>query len=377
MENNNYLLKHAGHEYMLLKEKIRVAITRMGLYRPVLWIYEGKETGSGLNLKIAIAARAPIRALIISIAFQGEPLTKRRRRCWQWRLQTCALSEGAELLVIDSSATSVTASKALSTAFLIPTWINGVIDFQDAFQRFKKSSYIKRELQRHRSKNLEYEIISDPTELLENFYHKMYLPFCINRHGSKANAGSLKQLLNDSPNKEFACVKKDGELLAGHILHFQNGGVRGRQLGTKDGRADLLKLGVVSKLYYHNILNLAERGYSEIHFGGSRPFLSDGVLQNKIKWGLHLDYDENENRPFMLLPLGESAAVDNFLQNNPFLTIEGDKIIGHIFLQENIATQEEDSELLINKYWMPGMERLDIHSTDENNYPIIRTKDAQ
>lgn len=363
--------------FMRLKQDVRKIFKRITLRRQVLWVYKGKELQSGLGLTIAIATRAPLKALIISRAFQDEPKIQYQLRCWQWQLEASARSAGAELLVVDDSAASITTIKKNRPVFFIPTWISGVVNFDDAYQRFKTSSYIKRELQKHRSNNLEYEINSDPAGLLENFYHNMYLPFCINRHGSKANAGTLEQLLNDINNKELCCVKKDGEQLAALVLHFQNGGVRGRQLGIKEGRVDIMKYGVVSKLYYHNILALAERGYTSMHFGGCRPFLNDGVLENKLKWGLHLVYEATENRPFLLQPLVDTSAMHNFLKSNPFLTLEDNKIIGHIFLQNSIAVQKDTNEILFNKYWMPGMERLHIHSLDRDDYPIICSKYAK
>lgn len=85
----------------------------------------------------------------------------------------------------------------------------------------------------------------------------------------------------------------------------------------RDGDTRHVHNGVIAAIYHFSLLHLAELGYSRADVGESRPFLVDGVLRYKAKWGLRLY--PGTPKWFALTLTRPSPGANAFLVNNPFV----------------------------------------------------------
>jgi hypothetical protein len=122
-------------------------------------------------------------------------------------------------------------------------------------------------------------------------------------------------------------VRRQGELVAAQVLwgnrgslHFLWSGTTGEEFGTQ-------MRGVFPALYYFGILHAFENGYAEVDYCGSRPVLTDGILQLKRRWGGRV-YDgwSRDTLFFGLRHLDGPNA--EFLARNPLITRVDGRLVG-------------------------------------------------
>lgn len=89
----------------------------------------------------------------------------------------------------------------------------------------------------------------------------------------------------------------------------------------RDGDREYVRQGVIGAIYYSLMMEMEERGYEKISFGGARPFLSDGVT--RFKWSLNgrlaADSEAPGSMALWLTLIKDSPPLRDFLVDNPFI----------------------------------------------------------
>jgi hypothetical protein len=101
--------------------------------------------------------------------------------------------------------------------------------------------------------------------------------------------------------------------------------------GTVGGQFGPHSKGIFPALYYYGLLHAFENGYRTADYCGSRPQLTDGILQLKRRWGARIADGWTRDSLFFL-PTNLEAGSLAFLAGNPFVARVGRNLVGKVFL---------------------------------------------
>jgi hypothetical protein len=312
-----------------VRRAARAARGFLDRYRLPTWSLEGAERHSGQPLRIFFAGQLENKNYIARLAFGENHTEIECGGMWLWSAYRQAGNNraGHDLAVVDSD-TSLARRLKGSDAFLIPNWIRGEIDLAVAVQQIKRSESVKTDLRKIRQYGLCFEVTKEEREF-ERFYHDMYLPYANETYAGMMFLMPHEDLRKFMAQSELLWVKNGAEKVAGLMLRSDGVISRAYVLGVKDGDPQYVKSGALGAAYYFAILHLTERGAQRLHLGGSRPFLRDGVLQYKKKWGIRIV--DKSPQFFVLTRTRNTRASLSFLANNPFFFETEDVLSGAIF----------------------------------------------
>lgn len=188
------------------------------------------------------------------------------------------------------------------------------------------SSSAKRDIRKIRQQRFEYEVLTGD-DWLREFYDRMFLPTMKKRHRAEAHVTSRTQLMamSRAEGAEFLRVLQDGIWVAGSLSQSTPAGYRFLRLGWLGGEADLLHKGVVGAMYWFGLRRAAALGHAHVLFGGGHPFLEDGVLAYKSKWGAAFSADIRAAGEFHLLLEPSHPVCRRFLEDHSLIAIGRDR----------------------------------------------------
>jgi len=161
---------------------------------------------------------------------------------------------------------------------------------------------------RERKKMVQFqpEISTDMNDM-KFFYEKIFTPYIKKRYENSFidNYETFKRSLIKNP-WELVLIKKNGLLVGGACCSLINDRYYWRINALTDEL--YLKEGAMAAIYYYSILRGKEKKAKIIDFGQSRPFLSDGVLKYKKKWGAKIIADRS-NRIVYLKNLNDEGLI--------------------------------------------------------------------
>lgn len=128
----------------------------------------------------------------------------------------------------------------------------------------------------------------------------------------------------------------------------------------QNGDRELMKQGAMGALYLYGIQHLTEQGYSHALLGGVRPFLIDGVLQYKRKWGARLIAgDDGDPHWLMVAVTRPTEAVRDFLGACPLICEEDQGLVGRVLLDHTGSDDNERIQRQIADLTALGVERVE------------------
>jgi hypothetical protein len=151
------------------------------------------------------------------------------------------------------------------------------------------------------------EISTDISEI-KFFYEKIYTPYIKKRYKNALiqDYEIFKKSLLKNPS-ELILIKKNGLLVGGACCRLIHDRYYWRITALID---DLyLKEGAMAAILYYSILRAKEKNAKIMDFGESRPFLSDGVLCYKKKWGTKIVIDKKNKRIVYLKNLKKEGLI--------------------------------------------------------------------
>jgi hypothetical protein len=133
-----------------------------------------------------------------------------------------------------------------------------------------------------------------------------------------------------------------------------------------------VKAGALAAIYYFSLLFAENRGFSRLFLGGARPFLNDGPLQYKKKWGLRIT-GRLRTMPdvWVFRPHPASAAVRSFLRNNPFVFERDNAFRAAVFVGADEVLNEESIEHLRKAHGLPGIDGVTVFRLGSENDPQV------
>lgn len=322
-----------------LRSAVRKIRDFLGLYRLLSWFLEGTERYSGQPLRIYFAGHLESKNYIAGLAFAGSHTDIPRGRIWLWSAFRLTKNRHTtyDLSIIEMEVSLGRRLKS-ADAFVIPCWIRGELELAVADTQLKKSESVKTDFRKIRQHGYRYEVTKDEREI-DRFYYEMYLPYAQRVYAGMTYLLSYADMNKAKGRYELISVKQDSEEIAGLILLYEESLVRAWMLGVKEGDPAHVKSGALAAVYCFAIQHLIERGNRMLHLGGSRPFLRDGVLQYKKKWGTQIV--DHSAKWFVLNASRHTVAVKSFLANNPFFFETDGVLSGAIFVAKDIAMPDD------------------------------------
>jgi len=337
--------------------------------RPDVWIMRGNEQFSGQPLGIIFAGLEIDKNYIRTLAFGDSCREQRLGRTWLWNVRKASMKSGHDcaLLVIEAPHCSAVLSRRLKY-LLIPTWVDGELNI--AAERaaiFKtRNKSLRSDLCRIRKHNLQYEAAQSLSQL-DDFYHNMYLPYTTSAHGDSSKIMTYGYVKAEFKKRglftDLILIKENGQYIAGILLCCEKDRGKLSTLGVKDGNLDYLDHGAVAAAYHFAVQYLVDKGYAKIDFGGSRPFLKDGVLRYKRKW--RQEVSSRKEPAFLLKVLSQTPGLTGFLANNPFMYKDAAGLKGAVFVEAGKPLAKRDCADIYRQFHVEGMSKLVLYRFDD------------
>jgi len=271
----------------------------LGLPIPIVRL-RGPLRPHGRLASLGVAGRAAwLRPYLSQRLFRSPPAVESVATSTLWGLPARLRELGAECDATWTLLDDDNASWALARDhLLLPSWVGVERPAPPAdgdVGTITKSAVSDRRILRR--ERLHVTISRDPRDLAY-FHAEHYLPTMRARHGEQAFLQSPQRARALLRRGFLVWSEQDGKRLAGSLVELRDGVLRLRATGLCGGEQGLARRGAYAAIYYFVCRQARELGAHTIDLGGCRPFLRDGVLRYKRKWGgalsgrLRTSYDD-------------------------------------------------------------------------------------
>jgi hypothetical protein len=209
-----------------------------------------------------------------------------------------------------------------------------------------------------RREKLRVTISRDPRDLA-HFHTDFHLPTVRARHGEHAFFHNLRFERELLRGGFLLWVEKDGERIAASMITLRDGVLKLHATGLRGGDHGLARRGGHGAIYHFICQQARELGAHTIDLGGCRPFLTDGVLRYKRKWGgtlggrLPTSYDD-----LGLSWARFSPAVADLLGALPVIHLDHGRLSALSCLDAGRPATTADAARCRHVGWLPGLRRF-------------------
>lgn len=336
-------------------------ITSLGSeWRRSIWLLSGSYHGEPLG--VFFAGGRKNKSYLANMLFGNEHRERSIGRAYLWTIP-CLLrkyKKQSDISIVEVQQKNHNFNKDV---FFVPCWTGGMVDLFD--KKRLGLNRLRTDKQKIRKYGLSSEISREP-EQYKLFYEHMYLPFMKNSHGEKAFCETMEDVNRVMPEAELLLVKRGAEHIGGGIIHYARGLAHLWVMGVAGGKEEHIKMGVCGAVASFAEERIRQKGYQKMHFGGTRPFLRDGVLRFKKERGLALR--DAVPRGFAIRMLRNSTAARNFFIHNPFIYRKEAGLAGAVFMNAN-EIENGSMASICKDYYMEGMTSLDVFVFGEGSPP--------
>jgi len=346
-----------------LRAMVRRLRSIWGRYRLNAWVLEGAERTGGEPIRVLFVGQVENCNYLARVVFADGSIAVRPRRIWKHRAwQLLAASDSVYGLIFIQTLEMPPDYAYRRECYAIPSWVAGELDVAHALLTPRTSTSVKRDVRHVRSSRFAYRTTHDP-RAIERFFLDMYLPYIRRTHGDGAVVATLDEFKREADKgAELLLVDQDGKSVAGVLLGLDDPArMEALELGVLGADRGLVKAGALAAIYYFSLLFAANRGFSRLFLGGARPFLNDGPLQYKKKWGLRIT-GRLRTMPdvWVFRPYPASTAVQSFLRNNPFVFERDNACRAAVFVGADEVLSEESIEHLRKAHDLPGIAGITV-----------------
>jgi hypothetical protein len=293
-------------------------------------------------------------------------------RIWYWQIERHITRECPDCqLVLFETCNLTERLLARKPGFRIPLWVQLALDTTSTFEQLKRASLrLRDEIPRTiRKYSLELEISTNRDDVEEHI-ERMYIPFISGRHQEFAFLASRESMYGIFESAELLFVTRDGERIAGVMLHCKNNIASLHYLGIKDNRVEHLKTGCIGALYYFALLRSIEKGMHSLHFGGTSPFLTDSLTFFKLSFRPAVIPNTFLPNHFVKLMLRrKTPALLDFLHRNPFISVD-DKLafVRNVYVDSGKIASVTDFDDVFKKIGCGNITATQVHATGDTNF---------
>jgi len=342
--------------------RLFLAVSQLRL--PVRYL-KGREKRSGRELTVLVAGRGRAVSDIVRILFSEVRAEKRLGTLWPWDLKS-ALSRfesrsDMTFYVLDELPAKSLAGRGF---VLVPEWVTFRMDLTRPLARtwnLSRNKTLRENLRKIRKHGYSYEITRDPKKF-ETFYQKFYLPFIPEKFGESTAFTGYRLMRFFFKSGVLLLVKKDGEYVSGNIIMLYRRGAKSIIIGVKGGRADYIRKAALAASYYFTTLWAVNQGFRWVDFGECRPFLNDGILYFKKRWGMGAERYRHNRTVIAFKVRASSPRAEDFLADNPLIFLDGKELRGLVFVRSDRVLDSRDVQAVERSFFVPGLENLTVVS---------------
>ena len=232
--------------------------------------------------------------------------------------------------------------------FIIPRFINTQMDVSAPLDEMLKNSRsgFGRIARWVKSQKLDYEIETSE-EAQHVFYDRMYLPFVAKRHQDKSLIVTFENIFSPAVKSEIIMVKKNGERIAGLVMHYWENRPTLGFFGVKEGVMNEILKWNTSAMYYFAVIEAKKKDINMLHLGGSPAFMLNGINAQKARLGAKIDagIPWQDSGMVKMTILKKSDALLNYLAANPFAFVgDNGKLTAAIWLPPGRTISFDDTK---------------------------------
>jgi hypothetical protein len=338
-------------------------------YRLEAWVLEGAERNSGEPIRVLFVGQVENCNYLARVLFAEDSVRRYRQRVWSWQVDSLLNGPVSPYgMIFVQQQPGARAWYSHERCFVLPSWLAGELNVAQGLDSRRGNDSVKTDLRNIRRNGFTYRITCEPQDI-EYFYTTMYLPYIQQTHGDRAFVTSREELGREAGDRlELLLIEQDGKPVAGVYLgmHDQER-VDALELGVAGADRNLVRLGALAAIYYYALVYAAEGNYLRLYLGGSRPFLHDGALQYKKKWGLRI-VGRLQSLPDVLVfqPRLGTAAVRSFLLNNPFVFEQDGVFRAAVFIGAQQESSDKSTDQIRKAYCFPGLAGVTVFRVDGN-----------
>jgi hypothetical protein len=240
----------------------------------------------------------------------------------------------------------------------VPEWVGLRLPLPvDVAALARESTSVVEDLRKTRRNRLTVDISRDPADCAA-FYHRMFVPYTLDRHGSDAYLKSYPSMQRSFRHGGILWLRHEGEPVAGNVFEIHGSTMILTAIGVVDGDIDWRKRGALASLYVNMIAHAHRCGCTMIDMRGARPSLSDGLFRYKAKWGTEI-YDMTQNPYSALVHWNRlDGAVAAFLADTPLVFRDGGGLSGLAVAGEPGPWTPATLQHTRRQLWIAGLDRL-------------------
>ena len=246
----------------------------------------------------------------------------------------------------------------------IPDGVKSVLNLCGSFEDIKKKFHqnVSRANRKIMKSNYAYKVFHDESAL-QYFYYEMYTPYIKRRFNELTVIKSYYKAKRLLKTGFLLIILKEDYYVSGAICRIRKDQFTLELLGIEKGSLQLLRECALDALYYFSIVVALEKNCRTIDFGNSRPFLNDGLVRYKRRWGSTLIHNQKQCREIGIRVNGSNTSGYHFLLNNYPVFFEKKGLSGLILSDKTDPIDFKYMKHLENAYYTPGLNRLVIVSS--------------
>ncbi len=251
----------------------------------------------------------------------------------------------------------------------IPKWVLQINHDPGVIRTLTKSKNrsVLKSIKAAQNRGYEY-VFSQDLNMLPFFYYHMYVPYIRRRHSQEAVLPSFGEIKKYFNRGGLCFVKEKEKYVAAGVIELNGDTLSSKKIGVLNGDTAFLKKNVLPALHLFYFRLARERKIKKIDFGLSQRFLNDGVLQHKAKWLAKIELYNNAVLAMKICRF--SSRMKEFLKENPFISVEGTRLVGNVFYDEN---KKADYRADAKRYGLPGLYALEFFSLSQTRYEKTAT----
>jgi hypothetical protein len=205
--------------------------------------------------------------------------------------------------------------------------------------------------------------ISRDMRALEHFYYEMYIPYMKNRFKELAVIDSYYKMRRLFRTGFLLIVRKEGQYLSGVVCRIKQDTFVFELVGIEQGNVQLLNEGALDALYYFSIREALNNRCRMIDFGNSNPFLNDGLVLYKRKWGTVLMPNPKQVREAGVKIHGIRNGGDRFILDHYPIFFQKRGMAGLVVKDSAEPMNLKEMRQIENTYFTPGLNNLVVVSS--------------
>ncbi len=294
------------------------------LFRGSAYELKGPEKHGGHDLTAVFMGSRASRAYLSNLLFRGNPAVRALGR-FSRRKIVSLLDEThprADLIFLESPP-------LLSSLFrkrgclIIPQWVGTRLETTGPGESILKatgSKPLREDLRRIRRQKYRYRV-SRNHEDFDFYYHRMHVPYVSHRFDDLTLLTRYEVMKRLWQKGFLVLVWEEGreQEVSGGLCFIRDDTFYLRTIGVLDGRKEFVSQGALAAVKYFALRLAAEAGCGFFDFGLSRPFLRDGVLVYKKKWGGRLIPSPRNPGMWAFKVLRFHGGTLSFLEHNPLI----------------------------------------------------------